>query len=59
MINTKQPADIAYKVMAKNHKGGGMLPNSAGYTVEAVFQDWSLSQMAEKPGKKKRCCLFT
>jgi len=58
----------AYDAMVSNHKPGGMLgpkeeisfyikngfyPGNAGITVEAVFQDWSLAQMATKLGKKK------
>lgn len=66
-VLTKKTPEEAYKVMVQNHKGGGMLgtvnqiknydklgyfPGNAGLTVEASFQDWALSQMAEKMGKK-------
>lgn len=65
---TKKSVQTAYRVMKNNHKGGGMLgtveeidfyeqngyiPGNAGITLEAAFQDWTLSQMALKLGKKK------
>lgn len=65
---TKMDSKIAFDQMVNNHKGGGMLgtveqidhyeklghyPNDAGQTIEASFQDWALSQMALKMGKKK------
>lgn len=64
---TKVEPEVAYQKMVENHKGGGMLgsvadvkfyeengymPNNAGTTLEAAFQDWALAQMAEKMGKK-------
>ena len=65
---TKVDPKKAYEHMKRNHEGGGMLgtkdqisfyvkngyyPYSAGKTLEAAFQDWSLGQMALKMGKKK------
>lgn len=65
---TKMDPKIAFDQMVNNHKGGGMLgtveqinhyekfghyPNDAEQTIEASFQDWALSQMALKMGKKK------
>ncbi|GHT73441.1 hypothetical protein AGMMS50262_04560 [Bacteroidia bacterium] len=70
---TKTTAGQAYKVMVNNHKPGGMLggekeiqfyinhgyyPDNAGITLEAAFQDWSLSQMAGKMGKKKDAAYY-
>ncbi|WP_353196263.1 GH92 family glycosyl hydrolase [Parapedobacter defluvii] len=67
MLTKMDPAD-AYLAMVENHKPGGMLgpkeeiafyikngyyPGNAGITIEAAFQDWALSQMAEKMGKGK------
>lgn len=67
-ILTKVSPEAAYRVMVENHKGGGMIgskeeialyekegyyPGNAGTTLEASFQDWALSQMAEKMGKKR------
>lgn len=66
-ILTKKNPMTAYGIMCQNHKGEGMLgskkeidnyekmgyfPGNAGHTVEASFQDWSLSQMAGKLGRK-------
>ncbi|MDR1925511.1 MAG: GH92 family glycosyl hydrolase [Planctomycetaceae bacterium] len=63
---TKIDVDKAYAEMVKNHKPGGMIggkneiefyikngyfAGNAGYTLEIAFQDWALSQMAEKLGK--------
>lgn len=65
---TKMDPKIAFEQMVNNHKGGGMLgtveqinhyekfghyPDDAEETIEASFQDWALSQMALKMGKKK------
>ena len=61
---TKVNREHAYSVMKRNHMPGGMLEadnhymnkgyfaGNAGRTLEAAFQDWSLSQMAE--GLKKK-----
>lgn len=72
-ILTKVSPDVAYRVMVENHKGGGMIgskeqialyekagyyPDNAGTTVEAAFQDWALSQMAEKMGKKRDASFY-
>lgn len=66
-ILTKKTPQAAYRVMVENHKGGGMIggkeevahyekegyyPGNAGTTLEASFQDWALSRMAEKMGKR-------
>lgn len=62
----------ALEVMKYNHQPGGMMggeeinfyvkngykPGNAGETLEWAFQDWSLSQMAEKLGKKKDATYF-
>jgi predicted alpha-1,2-mannosidase len=65
---TKIGKNHAYEVMKRNQMPGGMLgskdeinfyikhgwwKDNAGITVEAVFQDWALAQMAYKLGKKK------
>lgn len=65
---TKTNANHAYEVIKRNHLPGGMLgskeeidfytrkgwwPDNAGITIEASFQDWGISQMAAKLGKKK------
>ncbi len=57
----------AYKHLKRNHSGGGMMGSkeeidfyerngyfdgNAGITLEAAFQDWTLSQMADRLGKK-------
>lgn len=67
-ILTKKPVAIAYEMMKQNHAPGGMMggkepmefylkngyyPSNAGITLEIAFQDWALSQMAQKLGKKK------
>ncbi|GAB3650216.1 hypothetical protein GCM10028791_17110 [Echinicola sediminis] len=64
-ILTKVNPQHAYAVMKQNHMPGGMLEadehyikngyfaNSAGRTLEAAFQDWSLAQMAHGLKKKK------
>ena len=63
----------AYRRMKENHRGGGMIgtkediafyekhgymPDNAGTTIEAAFQDWALSQMAEKLGKKRDAAYY-
>ncbi len=62
----------AFKTMKYNHQPGGMMggdeinyyvkngfkPGNAGETLEWAFQDWSLSQMATKLGKKKDAKYF-
>ena len=70
---TKVSPVLAYRKMVENHRGGGMIgtkemidgyekygyvPNNAGWTVEVAFQDWALSQMAEKMGKKKDAAYY-
>lgn len=70
---TKTSPLHAYQRMKENHEGGGMIgtkedvkfyethgymPGNAGTTVEAAFQDWALSQMAEKLGKKKEAAYY-
>jgi predicted alpha-1,2-mannosidase len=70
---TKIPAEQAFKAMVESHKPGGMLgekkelqfyidngyyPGNAGITLEASFQDWALSQMAAKMGKKKEAAYY-
>lgn len=72
-ILTKVPAQEAFRHMAANHKGGGMLgspeeidhynrlgyfPEEAGKTLEASFQDWALGQMASRMGKKKEAGFY-
>jgi len=70
---TKIDAKHAYKIMKSNHMPGGMLEvndhymsngyfvkgwGSAGRTLEAAFQDWSLAQMALKLKKNKDAKYF-
>lgn len=70
---TKVSSELAYRKMVENHRGGGMIgskeqidayeklgyiPKNAGWTVEAAFQDWALSQMAEKMGKKRNAAYY-
>ncbi|MFY0628484.1 MAG: GH92 family glycosyl hydrolase [Reichenbachiella sp.] len=71
---TKVRPKHAYDVMKRNHMPGGMMgddpdelafyiengyaPGNAGKTIEWAFQDWSLSQMANKLGKKKDADYF-
>jgi predicted alpha-1,2-mannosidase len=59
-------------MMVKNHQPGGMMggeevrfyidsgyyPGNAGITLEMAFQDWSLSQMAARMGKKKDAAYY-
>ena len=68
-LMTKVDTKHAYKLTKQNHMPGGMMgdtpeelqfyiangycPGNAGKTLEWVFQDWSLSQMAKKLNKKK------
>jgi predicted alpha-1,2-mannosidase len=62
---TKVAAKEAYQIVRQNHLPGGMLgdkediafytekgywPGNAGITVEAAFQDFAISQMADKLG---------
>jgi predicted alpha-1,2-mannosidase len=64
---TKVDENITYKIVKQNHLPGGMLgdskdiefytkngfwPDNAGITIEAVFQDYAIAQMAQKMGKK-------
>ena len=67
---TKVNNEHAYSVMKRNHMPGGMLEaddhymdkgyfaGNAGRTLEAAFQDWSLSQMALGLNKKKDARYF-
>ncbi len=72
-ILTKKSPETAYRMMTQNHKGGGMLGSkeeiayyekhgyfagNAGITIEASFQDWALTQMAEKMGMKKDALFY-
>lgn len=65
---TRYDANHAFDILKRNHLPGGMLGsaddinfytkngwwrNNAGITIEATFQDWAISQMAQKLGKKK------
>ena len=68
-IMNKTSPKVAFDIMNKNHKPGGMMgdtpeelqfyidngycPGNAGKTLEWSFQDWSLAQMAKKMGKLK------
>jgi predicted alpha-1,2-mannosidase len=64
-VLTKTDAQHAFDVMKFNHMPGGMLgideyyikngyqPGNAGITLEANFEDWSLSQMAKGLNKKR------
>jgi predicted alpha-1,2-mannosidase len=70
---TKTTPEQAFKAMVNSHKPGGMLgprkeirfyidkgyyPGNAGITLEAAFQDWALSQMAARMGKKKEAARY-
>ncbi len=65
---TKADPLHAFEILKRNHLPGGMLgsaedikfyskngwwKNNAGITIEASFQDWAISQMAFKLGRKK------
>ena len=65
---TKVDKNHAYEVLKRNQMPGGMLGSkeeinfyskhgwwkeNAGITIEAVFQDWAVAQMAYKLGKTK------
>ncbi|MCP4312392.1 MAG: glycoside hydrolase family 92 protein, partial [Bacteroidetes bacterium] len=68
----KVDPEHALKVMKQNHQPGGMMgddeinfyvkngwrPRNAGITLEWAFQDWSLSQMAQKMGKKRDAAYY-
>ncbi len=71
---TKIDEKLAYEKLKQNHLPGGMLgdsadidfysqngywPGNAGITVEAAFQDFALSQMALRLGKKKDYRFFS
>ncbi|MGQ8336855.1 GH92 family glycosyl hydrolase [Sunxiuqinia sp. A32] len=71
---TKVDEKTAYKVIRQNQLPGGMLgdskdiefytengfwPGNAGITIEAVFQDYAASQMAQKMGNKKDYRFFS
>jgi predicted alpha-1,2-mannosidase len=70
---TKTTSEQAFKAMVISHKPGGMLggkkeiqfyidngyyPGNAGISLEAAFQDWALSQMAARMGKKKEAAYY-
>lgn len=69
-VLTKVDPNHAYTIMKQNHMPGGMLEvdddyinkgyfvDNAGRTLEAVFQDWSLAQMAKGLNKKKDASYF-
>ncbi|MCE5204977.1 MAG: GH92 family glycosyl hydrolase [Porphyromonadaceae bacterium] len=48
------PNDEALRFYIKN----GYYPGNAGVTLEYAFQDWALSQMAAKMGKKKDAAYY-
>ncbi len=68
----KVDPEHALKLMKQNHQPGGMMgddeinfyvkngwrPRNAGITLEWAFQDWSLSQMALKMGKKRDAAYY-
>lgn len=68
----KTDSEHAFNVMKRNHEPGGMMggkeiefytkngwkPGNAGETLEWAFQDWALSQMAIKMGKKRDAKYF-
>ena len=65
----KTEARHAFTVMKRNHMPGGMLgiddfylengyyADNAGITIEANFQDWALSQMAQQLGYPNSFCI--
>jgi len=70
---TKVDAQEAYRIVKQNHLPGGMLgakediafytekgywPDNAGITIEAAFQDFAISQMAEKLGYQDDVSFF-
>jgi predicted alpha-1,2-mannosidase len=69
----KANAAQAFEIMKRNHMPGGMMggreidfyvkygwrPGNAGITLEWAFQDWALSQMAWKMGRKKDAEYFS
>lgn len=70
---TKTSSKLAYQKMVESHRGGGMIgskeqidayerlgyiPNNAEWTIEAAFQDWALSQMAQKMKRKKDAAYY-
>ena len=70
---TKTNPKKAYEAMVRNHKPGGMIgpekeiefyikngyyPGNAGTSIEIAFQDWALSQMAAKMGRKKDAAYY-
>jgi predicted alpha-1,2-mannosidase len=70
---TKTKPEKAYEAIVRNHKPGGMIgpvkeidfyikngyyPGNAGITIEAAFQDWALSQMAARMGKRKDAAYY-
>ena len=66
----KTEARHAFTVMKRNHMPGGMLgiddfylengyyADNAGITIEANFQDWALSQMAQQLGYPEEATYF-
>ena len=72
-LMTRTDQQHAFEVIRRNNLPGGMLgspeeinfytkngwwPENAGITIEAGFQDWGISQMAKKLGKKKDYAFF-
>ena len=69
----KVDEEHVFEVIKQNHQPGGMMggdeinfyekkgwkPGNAGETLEWAFQDWALSQMAEKMGKKRDASYFS
>ncbi|MDR1981749.1 MAG: GH92 family glycosyl hydrolase [Tannerellaceae bacterium] len=70
---TKTDPRKAYKAMVDNHQPGGMIgdekgikfylkngyyPGNAGISLEIAFQDWALSQMATRMGKKRDAAYY-
>jgi len=73
-LMTKTNPDLAYEKVKQNLLPGGMLgdaadiefysengywPENAGITLEAAFQDYALSQWAEKTGRKDDAKFFS
>ncbi|MDR1880997.1 MAG: GH92 family glycosyl hydrolase [Tannerellaceae bacterium] len=70
---TKTDPLKAYRAMVRNHRPGGMIgdekgiqfylekgyyPGNAGVSLEIAFQDWALSQMAVRMGKKRDAAYY-
>ena len=69
-VLTKCDPSHAFRAMQRNHMPGGMMgigefylehgyqPGNAGMTIESNFQDWALSQMAERLGLDEEAGYF-